>query len=85
MVAHSGQKHLPEVFARLQGSGLKYYWTMALYHNVVDPFVGSGTTLVAAMELDRKTVGSEIDMDAYNIAKTRLSNKYLLKEKGVVV
>ena len=155
LVAYSGQKHLPEVFARLQNSGLKYYWTMALYHNetrqdvwgvdlnvmwkpvlvyvqppvmkldsggcpdyivspqqekqehswqqsessvkqlieiftkpgdfVVDPFVGSGTTLVTAMELDRKTVGSEIDMDAYNIAKTRLSNKHLLKEKGVVV
>jgi ParB-like chromosome segregation protein Spo0J len=148
LVAYSGQKHLPEVFARLQGSGLKYYWTMALYHNgtrqdvwgvdlnvmwkpilvyvqppimkldsggcpdyivspqqekqehswqqsessvkqlieiftkpgdfVVDPFVGSGTTLVAAMELDRKTLGSEIDMDAYNIAKTRLSNTYNL-------
>jgi len=33
LVAYSGQKHLPEVYSRLEKSGLKYYWTMALYHN----------------------------------------------------
>lgn len=33
LVAYSGQKNLPEVYSRLEKSGLKYYWTMALYHN----------------------------------------------------
>jgi hypothetical protein len=33
LVTYSGQRNLPEVFKRLQDSGLKYYWTMALFHN----------------------------------------------------
>lgn len=33
LVTYSGQKNLPEVFERLSKSGLKYYWTFALYHN----------------------------------------------------
>lgn len=33
LVAYSGQRFLPEVFSRLEASGMTYYWTMALYHN----------------------------------------------------
>lgn len=142
LIAYSGQKNLPEVFARLQKSGLTYYWTQALYHNgtrqdvwgvdlnvmwkpiiiyckppvmkidnrghddyliseqeekgghiwqqsessvaklietftkegdfVVEPFAGSGTTLVVAHAMNRKVVGAELEMDAYNITKARL-------------
>ena len=39
---------------------------------VLDPFAGSGTTLVAAKELGRQYIGFEIDEKWYNIAKNRL-------------
>ena len=50
---------------------------------VLDPFVGSGTTLVAARDLERNAVGSDIN-DAYiNLSWTRLNNtpRYLLAEQ----
>lgn len=148
LVAYSGQMFLPDVMARLEKSGLKYYWTMALYHNgtkqdvwgidlnvmwkpvivyvkpypdsnnakpkldvkgkddylisdkeekgghdwqqsessvaklistfttegdfIVEPFAGSGTTLVVAHAMNRKVVGAELDVDTYNISKARL-------------
>ena len=53
---------------------------------VLDPFCGSGTTLVAAKLLNREYIGFDISTDAINIAKTRLdlpfkTNSHLL-EKG---
>lgn len=39
---------------------------------VLDPFCGSGTTLVAAKNLNREYIGIEINKDYYNIAKQRL-------------
>ena len=50
---------------------------------VLDPFVGSGTTLVAARDLERNAVGFDIN-DAYiNLSWTRLNNtpRYLLAEQ----
>lgn len=40
---------------------------------VLDPFSGSGTTLVAANELNRHYLGFEIDKDYYNTSLNRLS------------
>jgi len=42
---------------------------------ILDPFAGSGTTLICAKELKRKSIGCEIDKTSYNIAKGRISGK----------
>jgi len=39
---------------------------------VVDPFVGSGTTLVAAQELGRNALGGDLSEQYVNLAKSRL-------------
>lgn len=41
---------------------------------VIDPFAGSGTSLLAAAELDRQYIGFEIDKEYYDISVKRLSN-----------
>lgn len=39
---------------------------------ILDPFMGVGSTLIAARELNRNSIGIEIDEEYYNIAKERL-------------
>ena len=39
---------------------------------VLDPFAGSGTTLIAALEADRKAIGIEIDQRWIDVACRRL-------------
>ena len=39
---------------------------------VIDPFMGIGSTGVAAKELNRRFVGIEIDDTYFNIAKRRI-------------
>ncbi len=41
---------------------------------VVDPFVGSGTTCVAAKSMNRKYIGIDISKDAIELAKQRLED-----------
>lgn len=40
--------------------------------SILDPFMGSGTTGVAANELNREFVGIEFDDNWYNLATSRL-------------
>ena len=40
---------------------------------VLDPFMGSGTTLVAAVEADRRGVGYDIDQTYVELARSRLA------------
>ena len=44
------------------------------HQTVLDPFCGSGTTLVAAQELDRDYIGIDISKDAVELSKDRLAN-----------
>lgn len=43
---------------------------------VLDPFLGSGTTCVAAKTLDRKYIGFEKEVKYYKIAQSRLSTLF---------
>ncbi len=43
---------------------------------VLDPFMGSGTTGVACVNLGRKFIGIEIDEDYFNIACRRIEEAY---------
>ena len=44
---------------------------------VLDPFMGSGTTGVAAKNLNRNFIGFEQDEKYFNIAKSRLDGTYM--------
>ena len=41
-------------------------------YTIMDPFMGSGTTGVAAKELGRKFIGCELDASYFDIAKQRI-------------
>jgi len=43
---------------------------------ILDPFMGSGTTGVAAIKNNRKFIGNEIDKEYFNIALTRLTDTF---------
>ena len=51
---------------------------------IVDPFMGSGTTGVAAMRTGRRFIGIELDAEYYRIAEQRIKNaagEFVLTDK----
>ena len=50
---------------------------------ILDPFVGSGTTLLAARWLERKSIGFDINPIAYHISKVK-TNTYILEDKKII-
>jgi 16S rRNA G966 N2-methylase RsmD len=55
-------------------SGVSYLIEMFTNPNdtILEPFAGSGTTMIAAINKGRKVLGSEINEETYNIAKSLL-------------
>lgn len=47
---------------------------------VLDPFVGSGTTLIAARDLSRNAVGFDLKKEYVELTKSRLSQQNLVEE-----
>lgn len=63
-------------------------WFIKLFSSpndvVLDPFLGSGTTAVAALELGRKFIGIEINSEYISIAQERIySTQRRLLESGI--
>jgi len=48
-------------------------WTTGV---VLDPFMGSGTTLVACAKMGRKGIGIELDKNYFDIAIKRVEEAY---------
>lgn len=67
---HPTQKPLPLMIWQIE----KY---TELNQNILDPFMGSGTTLRAAKDLQRKAIGIEIEEKYCEIAAKRLSQEVL--------
>lgn len=51
---------------------------------ILDPFLGSGTTLIAAHLLNRKAIGVEIDAEYCKLAKERLVNEAHILNKKLI-
>lgn len=47
---------------------------------VLDPFMGSGSTGVAAVNTNRKFIGMELDSNYFSVAKCRIKEKFEKKE-----
>lgn len=68
-VGHPTQKPLPLMT-----------WCLSLVpdaQTILDPFAGSGTTLVAAKQLGRKSIGIELEEKYCEVAARRLSQEYI--------
>jgi site-specific DNA-methyltransferase (adenine-specific) len=51
---------------------------------VLDPFLGSGTTLIACLQTGRKGIGIEIDRKYCEIAKQRLVKEMTLNPRKLI-
>jgi site-specific DNA-methyltransferase (adenine-specific) len=67
---HPSQKPLPFMLFLVKRLSIENY-------TILDPFMGSGTTLAAAKQLNRKAIGIEIEEKYCEIAVRRLSQEVI--------
>lgn len=53
---------------------IEFFVPVNAYHTLLDPFAGSGTTLVAAQELGHTYIGIEIEKEYVDLARRRLAH-----------
>ena len=58
--------------------------TIPQEYSIIDPFMGSGTTILAAKILERDAVGIEISEDYFAIAKRRIANDMPLFDRKAI-
>jgi DNA modification methylase len=46
-----------------------------VHDTVLDPFAGSGTTLIAAASCQRNAIGVEVDPEYLTLARTRVASE----------
>jgi site-specific DNA-methyltransferase (adenine-specific) len=51
---------------------------------VLDPLAGSGSTLVAAWQMERNYLGIELDQNYYEIARERLASEIARGQRGII-
>jgi site-specific DNA-methyltransferase (adenine-specific) len=74
-VAHQHRQHLTEKPVPLLGSLIRRHTSPGAL--VLDPFMGSGATLVAALKEGRRAVGVELSERYCEVAATRLAQRVL--------
>jgi len=58
-------------------------WCLSFFpdsETILDPFMGSGTTGVAAVQMGRKFIGIELDPDYFKIACKRIEDAQRQKD-----
>jgi DNA modification methylase len=72
ILTNNGYEHLHPTQKPIEAmTWIIQYWTFA-GDMILDPFSGSGTTGVAALQLGRNFIGCEIDKGYFEIAKKRI-------------
>ena len=71
---HGEGHHPTEKAVEVMAWCLSFQWTDG-FTRILDPFMGSGTTGVAAVRLGRKFLGIEIERKYFDIAKRRIEDE----------
>lgn len=73
-----GKEHPTQKSLEVMGHSILYADRHGVAATILDPFMGSGTTLRAAKDLSRKAIGIEIDEKYCEIAAKRMAQEVLL-------
>jgi len=72
--------HHPAMFPTMLTTRLIKCFSTSDDKNILDPFMGSGSTLVSAINLGRRGIGFEINREYVKLAESRLAQKPLFAD-----